>query len=88
MTPRIIMVSLILGLCCAGGQVYAQPSERGQSRNPNEAETRDRQTARERQELYLRYFREICESGQRCDDRCNEVFARIENKASLRRQCQ
>lgn len=46
-----------------------------------------RQTAQERQNLYERYFREICQKQQLCDDTCKQVYRSLDNKSQFAWKC-
>jgi hypothetical protein len=47
----------------------------------------ERQAARERQNLYESYFREVCQTKQLCDATCKQVYQSLENKSLFVWKC-
>lgn len=47
----------------------------------------NRQSAKERQNLYESYFREICQPKQLCDATCKQVYQSLENKSLFVWKC-
>jgi hypothetical protein len=82
-----VMVLFVIALCCSSGSVLAQSTEqRGPDKSPEPA-PEGRLVPHELQQLYERYFVDVCEKDKRCDGRCKETFDLIDRKEILKMRC-
>jgi hypothetical protein len=77
----------LIGLCWANGHPSGQPLLKSRDGGSLTEDRGGRQTPEERQELYERYFVEVCEKQKACTSTCKEVFSRIERKEKLKLKC-
>jgi shikimate kinase len=68
------------------GQLDAQQTNQDPVKSSAE-EDRARQTLQERQDLYERFYREMCEQSDQCTDICKKVYSLVQRKEKLKLKC-
>jgi hypothetical protein len=83
--PRISAICSVM-FCLLAPAIGSAQDAQEPSRRSLEGKN-NRQAAKERQNLYESYFREICQTKQLCDGTCKQVYQSLENKSQFVWKC-
>jgi hypothetical protein len=81
------VVLFVAALCYGAAPALAQTAEQREPDKSSDLPPKGRLVPRELQQLYERYFLDVCEKDKRCDGRCKETFDLIERKEILKLHC-
>ena len=86
MKHRFVAI-LILSLSVSSEPAAAQVAAPEQIPPVTPSDPGNRMAPDERQKLYERYFHEVCEAQNQCNDVCKEVYDKVERKDRLKLKC-
>lgn len=87
MIRRLETSAIYSALFCLLAPVIASAQTAQEPPRPSLEGSDNRQSAKERQNLYESYFREICQAKQLCDATCKQVYQSLENKSLFTWKC-